>query len=77
MNRRNLFLVCPDCHIEKTILDKFCKNCFLLTALGSVFSIEGFEYAEEVNQATTNFDIEVVYLVNDCECRFIHNCVVG
>jgi carbonic anhydrase len=68
-----LFLVCPDCFIEQKIRNKYGNNSFFLTALGTVFYIDSFEYAEEVNTFLSCKDIKELIIVNDTRCTFIKN----
>lgn len=75
MDKEKLFLVCPDCHIENAIRQKFGSKANFLTALGTVFYISGFEYAEEVNQFINNKTISEIIIVNDIQCTFISNIV--
>ncbi|RLD74687.1 MAG: hypothetical protein DRJ07_19450 [Bacteroidetes bacterium] len=76
MKKQNLFLICPECYIENAIRDKYGDSYFL-TALGTVFNIDEFEYAEEVNQFITNESIGTIYIVNDSSCTFIKNTIEG
>ncbi|MCK0159075.1 carbonic anhydrase [Allomuricauda sp. F6463D] len=71
----NLFLICPDCYIEQSIRAKYGNNSFFLTALGSVFGIETFEYVEEVSQFISNEEVSSIFLVNDYKCSFIQNAL--
>jgi len=54
MKKQNLFLICPVCYIENAIRDRYGVDSYFLTALGTVFNLYEFEYAEEVNQFITN-----------------------
>lgn len=69
---KRLFLVCPDCFIEQTIR-KHYPDAYFLTALGSVFHIDSFEYAEEINSFLSAEDVLNIYVVNDVQCTFIQN----
>ena len=73
----NLFLICPDCYIEKAIREKYGTNSFFLTALGSVFDIDTFEYAEALNQLIESEEVWAIYIVNDFSCSFIQNSLTG
>lgn len=75
MEKEKLYLICPDCHIEQAIRQKFGSDAYFLTALGSVFDISEFEYAEEVNQFINNETISEIIIVNDIQCTFICNTV--
>jgi len=66
-------LVCPDCFIEQTIRKHYGPDSFFLTALGSVFHIDSFEYAEEINSFLSGEDVLHIYVVNDVQCTFIQN----
>ncbi len=77
MKKQNLFLICPECYIENAIRDKYGVDSYFLTALGTVFNIDEFEYAEEVNQFITNKSIGTIYIVNDSSCTFIKNTIEG
>lgn len=71
--KNRLFLVCPDCFIEQTIRKHYGPDSFFLTALGSVFHINSFEYAEEINSFLSGEDVMDIYVVNDVQCTFIRN----
>jgi len=71
-----LFLICPDCHIEDAIREEY-GECFFLTALGTVFNIDTFEYAEEINRLIADEEIGQIYIVNDFSCTFIQNIING
>lgn len=75
MKKEKLYLICPDCHIEQPIRQKFGKNAYFLTALGSVFNISEFEYAEEINQFISAEKISEIIIVNDIQCTFICNTI--
>ncbi|MGY5848572.1 carbonic anhydrase [Salegentibacter sp. HM20] len=75
MEKKTLYLVCPECHIEQTIRKEFGSDVYFLTALGSVFDISEFEYAEDVNQLINNATISEIVIVNDIHCTFIKNTV--
>lgn len=75
MKKEKLYLICPDCHIEQAIRKKYGSNSYFLTALGSVFDISEFEYAEEVNQFIKNETISEIVIVNDIHCTFIRNTI--
>jgi len=69
----NLFLVCPDCHLEQIIRKEFGSDSIFLTALGAVFSLNTFEYVEIVNQTIVMEAIKHIYIVNDFSCMFLQN----
>jgi hypothetical protein len=73
----NLFLVCPDCYIEQALRIQYGTDSFFLTALGTVFDMDTFEYAEEVNQFIASEEVGSIYIVNDVCCTFIQNPLVG
>jgi hypothetical protein len=73
----NLFLICPDCHIENAIREEYSEVGFFLTALGSVFNEDTFEYAEQINQLIAGEEIGQIYIVNDFYCTFIQNIING
>jgi len=75
MKKEKLYLICPDCHIEQAIRQSFGDDAFFLTALGSIFDISEFEYAENVNQFVNNETISEIIIVNDIHCTFIRNTV--
>lgn len=75
MKKEKLYLICPDCHIEQSIRQKFGNDSYFLTALGTVFDMSEFEYAEEVNQFVNNEEISEIVIVNDIQCTFISNTV--
>tara|TARA_B110000285_G_scaffold231819_1_gene301393 strand:- start:2561 stop:3049 length:489 start_codon:yes stop_codon:yes gene_type:complete len=72
-----LFLICPDCYLENSIAQKYGENCFFLTALGTAFDLEEFEFMEEVNQFVIQENIKEIYIVNDFSCTFINNALKG
>ncbi len=76
MNKR-LFLVCPDCFIEQTIRKHYGPDSFFLTALGSVFHIDSFEYAEEINSFLSGEGVLDIFVVNDIKCTFIQNTMTS
>ena len=71
----NLFLICPDCYIERSIRAKYGNDSFFLTALGTVFDIDTFEYVEEVSQFISNEEVGSIFIVNDYKCTFIQNAL--
>ena len=75
MHKGTLYLICPDCHIEEVIRAKFGRDSYFLTALGTVFNMSAFEYAEEVNKCISNQVITEIVIVNDIQCTFICNIV--
>ncbi len=75
MKKEKLYLICPDCHIEQSIRQKFGNDSYFLTALGTVFNMSEFEYAEEVNQFINNETISEIIIVNDIQCTFICNTI--
>ena len=68
-----LFLICPDCHIEQAVRNHYENDCFFLTALGTVFEIESFEHAEDVNILIHTEQVSAIYILNDICCSFISN----
>ena len=70
---KRLFLVCPECTIEQKIRVKYGSDSFFLTALGCVFHIDNFQYAEAVNSFLSGEDVMHIYIVNDINCTFIQN----
>ena len=72
---KRLFLVCPDCYMEQKIRAQYGSDSFFLTALGSVFHIDNFKYAEEVNSFLSREDVMHIYIVNDVNCTFIQNAL--
>ncbi len=75
MKKEKLYLICPDCHIEQAIRQKYGSDSYFLTALGSVFDISEFAYAEEVKQFINNQTISEIVIVNDVHCTFICNTI--
>jgi carbonic anhydrase len=74
----NLFLICPECHIEQAIRDYYGNNnVFFLTALGTVFDISAFEDAEEINDFLSREGVGSIYVVDDSSCTFIQNVLRG
>jgi len=72
-----LFLICPECFLENAIRNVYGKNNSFLTALGTVFDSNDFEFAEEVNGLITNEGIHQIYILNDFNCTFIKNIING
>ena len=64
----SLFLICPDCFLEGEIKKQFGSYCYFLTALGAVFTLQAFEYAEEINNFIIRENIKRNYVVNDTSC---------
>lgn len=75
MEKTKLYLICPDCHIEQSIRQKYGSNSYFLTALGAVFDVSEFEYIEEVNRLINNKTISEIVIVNDIHCTFICNTI--
>lgn len=75
MEKTKLYLICPDCHIEQSIRQKYGSNSYFLTALGAVFDVSEFEYIEEVNRLIDNETISEIVIVNDIHCTFICNAI--
>lgn len=75
MKKNKLYLICPECHIEQAIREEFGNDIYFLTALGSIFEISEFEYAEDVNQLINSSTISEIVIVNDIHCTFITNIV--
>tara|TARA_R100000951_G_C2574838_1_gene160001 strand:+ start:76 stop:576 length:501 start_codon:yes stop_codon:yes gene_type:complete len=69
-NEAKLYLICPDCQIENIIRSKFGKDSYFLTALGAVFNMSEFRYAEEVNHYINKLDISEIVIVTDVDCTF-------
>jgi carbonic anhydrase len=69
-NKAKLYLICPDCQIENIIRSKFEKDSYFLTALGAVFNMSEFKYAEEVNHYINKLDISEIVIVTDVDCTF-------
>jgi hypothetical protein len=65
-----LYLICPDCHIENIIRSEFGEDSYFLTALGAVFNMSEFRYAEEVNHYINKLDISEIVIVTDVDCTF-------
>lgn len=71
--KKKLYLICPECFIEEKIRREFGNHTFFLTALGTVFNMTNFEYAEEVNDLLNRESISDICIVNDVECSFLKN----
>lgn len=75
MSKDKLYLVCPDCNVEHAIRQHYGHEAYFLTALGSVFDISAFKYAEEVNEFIVDYDINEIVIVNDIQCVFIRKVI--
>ncbi|MDF7815421.1 carbonic anhydrase [Hymenobacter sp. YC55] len=75
VTNKNLFLICPDCTIERTIENKFGRNTCFLTALGSVFNFSDFNHASALNRFLHDEAIAEIIVVNDTHCTFINNVI--
>ena len=71
--KKKLYLICPDCCIEEKIRLEYGNHTYFLTALGSVFNMANFEYAEEVNDLLNRESISDICIVNDIQCSFLEN----
>lgn len=70
---KRLFLVCPDCFMEQKVRAQYGSDSYFLTALGAVFHMDNFQYAEEVNAFLSGEDVKDIFIVNDVKCTFIQN----
>ena len=70
MNNK-LFLICPDCHLEYFIREKYGDDVFFITALGAVFQFEDVNYTEVIRDFINRENITDIFIVNDTTCRFI------
>lgn len=71
--KKKLYLICPDCFIEEKIKREYGNHTYCLTALGTVFNMADFEYAEEINDLLNRESISDICIVNDVECSFLKN----
>jgi len=67
---KKLFVICPECYIEQAIRTAF-DDCFFITALGSVCSILGKPFWQELDDFVAREGIEEVYIVGYYACGFI------
>ena len=73
--KNKLFLVCPDCYLEHSISLYYPGNAYFLTSLGAVFDFSDPAYAKTVRDFMQEEEIEQLYFVNACSCRFIQTAL--
>ena len=73
--KKKLYLICPDCNLEENIRREFGNHTYCLTALGSVFNISDFTYAEEINHLLNREGISDICVVNAIHCSFLANAI--
>ncbi|MGV3540261.1 MAG: hypothetical protein ACO1OQ_10645 [Rufibacter sp.] len=66
-----LFLVCPDCHLEPILQEKFGPNTTFLTALAGAFHWEAPVYAHALAHLLDMENIQEVVWAQDTSCRFL------
>lgn len=71
--KKNLFFICPDCHLEHFIKEKYDDNVFFVTALGTVFNFDDINYSKSLSDFIIRESITDIFIVNDTSCRFINN----
>jgi len=71
----NLFLVCPECHLEIPLRNRYGEDSCFLTALGAVFDFSESEYVEEIRQFVTSDGVDSISIVNSPSCRFIQKAL--
>lgn len=71
--KNKLFLICPDSQIEPFIRKEYGGDVFFLTALGTVFNFQEFNYAEELRDLLQRKAIEEIFIVTDTSCRFMNS----
>ena len=74
MNNK-LFLVCPFSCLENFIREKYGKDVFFITAMGTIFQFEGEEYLESIKRFIDRENITAIFVVSDTSCRFINNAL--
>lgn len=75
MNR--LFLICPECCLESKIINHFGDNSFFYTSLAAIFDFSDFKLMEEINQVIVSESITEILIVNDLQCTFILETILG
>lgn len=75
MNKGKLYLVCPECYIEKAIRNEFGPDVYFLTALGTVFDLLNVNYTDALAHFITREMIAEITIVNDPACTFITNVI--
>ncbi len=71
--KKNLFFICPDCHLEHFIKEMYGDNVFFATALGAVFNFNDINYSKSLSDFMFRESITDIFIVNDTCCRFITN----
>ena len=74
---KSLFIICPECHIEKLIEHEYGENIIFLSALGGEYQFGSMDDYEEVLQLISCENIDHLYIVNACNCSFIENVTSG
>mgnify|MGYP001058385952 CR=1 FL=1 len=73
--KKKLFLICPECHIEQEIRDKFDGDIYFLTALGAVFCPLESDEAGEICDLISREEISEVGIVCATSCSFIQSII--
>lgn len=77
MNMQNLFLICPECNLERKITRRYESNNFFLTALGAIFEFENNNILNQICFLINNEKITHLYIVNDFHCVFITQTILN
>lgn len=75
MKKEKLYLTCPECYIENTLINEFGQDAYFLTALGTVFDLSEDNYTGTLNHFLTSDVVSEITIVNDKNCVFIKNTV--
>ena len=73
----NLFIICPECHLELEIQKSFSGEKYYISALGGLLEFSEFKFTEELNQFIISNEIEQVNVISKCSCTFNKNVIEG
>lgn len=76
-SKKSLFIVCPECHPEHLIRERFGENILFISALGGEYLYGSIEEYEEVFQLINNENVNHIYIVNSCSCTFFNTVTSG
>ncbi|MDO9001198.1 MAG: hypothetical protein Q7W45_15650 [Bacteroidota bacterium] len=71
--KKTLCFICPDCHLEQFITNKYGENIFFATALGAVFNFDDINFSKSLNDLIVRESITEIFIINDTSCRFIND----
>jgi carbonic anhydrase len=76
MTKKILFFICPDCHLESTLVQKYGQDIYFLTALGSVFDLSDTSFIHDLDSLVERELISEIVIINDSCCTFLTNTVL-